>query len=109
MLHFQSFSWATDIPAFINKNGFNLISIVDKGDGHVIAFFEDYQLTGGLRQDIQTIIGRFDKGPQLYKTSATFNMVIQSIARGVDPYKIIEQLAQTVDSATLSLIHQMNK
>lgn len=41
---------------------------------------------------LDDIISKFKNGKELYKTSATFNRVVQMLARDVDPIEIIEQL-----------------
>jgi hypothetical protein len=42
-------------------------------------------------------IARFKNGKERYKTSATFNRVVQMLVRDIDPYEIIDQLCQMSD------------
>lgn len=45
-------------------------------------------------------IARFKNGKEKYKTSVTFNRVVQMLVRDVDPYEIIEQLCQMSNDQT---------
>jgi len=49
-------------------------------------------------------IARFKNGEERYKTSATFNRVVQMLVRGVDPYEIIDDLCQMSDDMTNAFI-----
>ena len=40
---------------------------------------------------------KFVNGEERYRTSPTFNIAIQMLVRGVDPYQVIDQLCQNVD------------
>lgn len=42
-------------------------------------------------------IDRFRNGKERYRTSATFNKVVQALVREVEPYEIIDQLCQMLD------------
>lgn len=42
-------------------------------------------------------IGRFKNGNERYKTSATFNRVVQMLVRGANTYDIIDDLCQCID------------
>lgn len=43
---------------------------------------------------------RFKNGKERYKTSATFNRVVQMLVRNADPYEIIDHLCQMSDDQT---------
>jgi hypothetical protein len=45
-------------------------------------------------------IARFKNGKERYKTSATFNRVVQMLVRDADPYEIIDHLCQMSDDQT---------
>lgn len=42
-------------------------------------------------------VSKFKNGKERYRTSAQFNVVIQMLVRGADPYEIIDQLCQSND------------
>ena len=50
-----------------------------------------------LYEKTNECIARFKNGKEKYQKSALFNMIIQQLARGVDPYEVIEQLIQTTE------------
>lgn len=54
-------------------------------------------------------IARFKNGKQLYKESATFNMVVQMLVRDVSPYEIIEQLCQSSEDQSRAFIQYMHR
>jgi hypothetical protein len=45
-------------------------------------------------------IARFKNGKERYRTSVTFNKVVQMLVRDVDPYEIIDHLCQMSDDQT---------
>ena len=45
-------------------------------------------------------ITRFKNGKERYKTSATFNRVVQMLVRDVNPYEVIDHLCQMSDDQT---------
>lgn len=45
-------------------------------------------------------VARFKNGKERFKTSATFNQVVQMLVRDVDPYDIIDALCQMSDDQT---------
>lgn len=54
-------------------------------------------------------ISRFKNGKERYKTSATFNRVIQMLVRNVDPYDIIDQLCQMSDDQMKAFEQYVNR
>ena len=46
---------------------------------------------------IDNCISKFKNGKERYRTSATFNRIVQMLIRDVDPYEIIDQLCQVSD------------
>lgn len=42
-------------------------------------------------------IAKFKNGKERYRTSVTFNRVVQMLVRDVDPYDVIEQLCEITD------------
>lgn len=42
-------------------------------------------------------IAKFKNGKEQYRTSPTFNRVVQMLVRDVDPYDVIEQLCEIAD------------
>jgi len=42
-------------------------------------------------------IAKFKNGKERYRTSATFNRVVQMLVRDVDPYDVIDQLCEITD------------
>ena len=56
-------------------------------------------LNSALRKTDECI-ARFKNGKERYKTSATFNRVVQMLVRGADPYEIIDHLCQMSDDQT---------
>ena len=47
-------------------------------------------------------IAKFKNGKERYKTSPTFNVVVQMLVRGADPYEIIDQLCQATDDRAMA-------
>ncbi len=43
------------------------------------------------------IIARFKNGEERYRTSVTFNRVVQMLARGVNTFEVIDQLITITD------------
>lgn len=47
---------------------------------------------------VDETIAKFKNGKELYHTSATFNIVVQSLVRGADVYELLEQvILQDID------------
>ena len=42
-------------------------------------------------------IAKFKNGKERYRTSATFNRVVQMLVRDVDPYDVIDHLCEVSD------------
>jgi hypothetical protein len=42
-------------------------------------------------------IFKFKNGRERYRQSPTFNVVVQMLVRGIDPYDVIDQLCQSMD------------
>jgi hypothetical protein len=51
-------------------------------------------------QKTDECIARFKNGKERYKTSPTFNIVVQMLVRGTDPYEVIDRLCQMSDDQT---------
>ena len=49
-------------------------------------------------------IAMFKNGKERYKTSATFNRVVQMLVRGCSPYEIIDSLCQMSDDQNEAFI-----
>jgi len=54
-------------------------------------------------------IARFKNGKERYKTSVTFNKVVQMLVRDVDPYEIIDHLCQMSDDQTKAFELYINR
>lgn len=54
-------------------------------------------------------LARFKNGKERYRTSATFNKVVQMLVRDVDPYEIIDQLCQMSDDQTNAFMQYIKR
>ena len=54
-------------------------------------------------------IARFKNGKERYKTSVTFNKVVQMLVRGVSPYEVIDCLCQMSDDQNEAFIQYINR
>ena len=50
-----------------------------------------------LYQKTEEVIAQFKDGRERYKTSVTFNRVVQMLVRGEDTYHVIDSLCRIVD------------
>jgi len=60
-------------------------------------------------QKTKEVIGKFKNGEERYRNSPTFNVVVQMLVRGADPYEVIDQLINTTDDTTAALHQYMQR
>lgn len=49
------------------------------------------------------VLSKFKNGKELFRKSTIFNIIVQQLVRGAEPYEVIEQLCVLNDSAMKSL------
>lgn len=54
-------------------------------------------------------IAMFKNGKERYKTSTTFNRVVQMLVRGVSPYEVIDCLCQMSDDQNEAFIQYIHR
>lgn len=58
---------------------------------------------------LDEVIDRFKNGKELYKKNASFNMIVQMLAKGENPYDVIEGLVKSnedIQSAFTQYTHR---